>query len=134
MYGLSDKLIEERYEDYKKALERLKEAMLEEPTEIIIDGTIQRYKFTFELAWKIMKDYLEYNGFIDGLSSPRNIIQLAFQNKIIKNGDIWIQMMLDRNLLSHLYDEEKSREIYNNIKNSYLAQFEQLKQFLEENI
>ena len=43
-------------------------------------------------------------------------------------------MMLDRNLLSHLYDEEKSREIYNNIKNSYLVQFEQLKQFLEENI
>lgn len=134
MYGLSDKLIEKRYEDYKKALERLKEAMLEEPKAIIIDGTIQRYEFTFELAWKIMKDYLEYNGFIDGLSSPRNIIQLAFQNKIIKNGDIWIQMMLDRNLLSHLYDEEKSREIYNNIKNSYLAQFEQLKQFLEENI
>ena len=128
------KRMRERYEDYKNALERLKEAMLEEPTEIIIDGTIQRYEFTFELAWKIMKDYLEYNGFIDGLSSPRNIIQLAFQNKIIKNGDIWIQMMLDRNLLSHLYDEEKSREIYNNIKNSYLAQFEQLKQFLEENI
>lgn len=128
------KRMRERYEDYKKALERLKEAVLEEPTEIIIDGTIQRYEFTFELAWKIMKDYLEYNGFIDGLSSPRNIIQLAFQNKIIKNGDIWIQMMLDRNLLSHLYDEEKSREIYNNIKNSYLAQFEQLKQFLEENI
>lgn len=128
------KRMRERYEDYKKALERLKEAMLEEPTEIIIDGTIQRYEFTFELAWKIMKDYLEYNGFIDGLSSPGNIIQLAFQNKIIKNGDIWIQMMLDRNLLSHLYDEEKSREIYNNIKNSYLAQFEQLKQFLEENI
>ena len=134
MYGLSDKLIEKRYEDYKKALERLKEAMLEEPTEIIIDGTIQRYEFTFELAWKIMKDYLEYNGFVDGLSSPRNIIQLAFQNKIIKNGDIWIQMMLDRNLLSHLYDEEKSREIYNNIKNNYLAEFEQLKHFLEENI
>ena len=134
MYGLSNKIIEERYGNYKNALERLKEAMLEEPTAIIIDGTIQRYEFTFELAWKIMKDYLEYNGFVDGLSSPRNIIQLAFQNKIIKNGDIWIQMMLDRNLLSHLYDEEKSREIYNNIKNSYLAQFEQLKQFLEENI
>lgn len=128
------KRIRERYEDYKRALERLKEAILEEPTEIIIDGTIQRYEFTFELAWKIMKDYLEYNGFVDGLASPRNIIQLAFQNKIIKNGDIWIQMMLDRNLLSHLYDEEKSREIYNNIKNSYLVQFEQLKQFLEENI
>lgn len=134
MYGLSNKIIEERYGNYKNALERLKEAMLEEPTAIIIDGTIQRYEFTFELAWKIMKDYLEYNGFVDGLSSPRNIIQLAFQNKIIKNGNIWIQMMLDKNLLSHLYDEEKSREIYNNIKNNYLAEFEQLKHFLEENI
>ena len=134
MYGLSNKIIEERYGNYKNALERLKEAMLEEPTAIIIDRTIHRYAFTFELAWKIMKDYLEYNGFVDGLSSPRNIIQLAFQNKIIKNGDIWIQMMLDRNLLSHLYDEEKSREIYNNIKNNYLAEFEQLKHFLEENI
>lgn len=132
MYGLSNKIIEERYGNYKNALERLKEAMLEEPTAIIIDGTIQRYEFTFELAWKIMKDYLEYNGFVDGLSSPRNIIQLAFQNKIIKNGDIWIQMMLDRNLLSHLYDEEKSREIYNNIKNKYLEQFELLKRYLQE--
>ena len=120
MYGLSNKIIEERYGNYKNALERLKEAMLEEPTAIIIDGTIQRYEFTFELAWKIMKDYLEYNGFVDGLSSPRNIIQLAFQNKIIKNGDIWIQMMLDRNLLSHLYDEEKSREIYAKIKEKYI--------------
>ena len=52
--------------------------------------------------------------------------------KIIKNGNIWIQMMLDRNLLSHLYDEEKSREIYNNIKNKYLEQFELLKRYLQE--
>ena len=68
MYGLSNKIIEERYGNYKNALERLKEAMLEEPTAIIIDGTIQRYEFTFELAWKIMKDYLEYNGFVESKS------------------------------------------------------------------
>ena len=132
MYGLSNKIIEERYGNYKNALERLKEAMLEEPTAIIIDGTIQRYEFTFELAWKIMKDYLEYNGFVDGLSSPRNIIQLAFQNKIIKNGDIWIQMMLDRNLLSHLYDEEKSREIYVKIKEKYIKLLKDLDNKFDE--
>ncbi len=126
------KRLNERYEDYVKALNKLKEAFLENPTELIIDGTLQRYEFTFELAWKTLKDYLEYNGYIDSLSSPRAIIQLAFQAKIIKNGNIWIQMMLDRNLLSHLYDEEKSREIYNNIKNKYLEQFELLKRYLQE--
>ena len=123
----------ERFEDFEKALAKLKQAFLEEPTELVIDGTLQRYEFTFELAWKTIKDYLEYNGIISDISSPRNVIQQAFQSKIIKNGDIWIQMMLDRNLLSHLYDEEKSREIYENIKKKYLKEFEEFKEFLKMN-
>lgn len=126
------KRLDERFQDYAKALDRLKEAFLEQPTPIIIDGTLQRYEFTFELAWKTMKDYLEYNGLSDNLASPRGIIKLAFQSKIIKNGDIWIEMMLARNELSHLYDEDKSREIYNNIKVKYLIEFDNLKSFLQE--
>lgn len=125
------KRLSERYEDYSKALARLKEAVLEEPTEIVIDGTLQRYEFTFELAWKTMKDYLEYNGIVEDIASPRGIIQQAFASKMIRNGDIWIQMMLDRNSLSHLYDEEKSRDVYNNIKTKYLEEFENLRKFLE---
>ncbi len=127
------KRFEERFNDYEKALKKLKEAFLEEPTEIIIDGTLQRYEFTFELAWKTIKDYLEYNGIIDNISSPRNVIQQAYQSKIIKNADIWIQMMLDRNMLSHLYDEIKSREIYDNIKKKYLKEFENFRDFLIKN-
>ena len=127
------KRYEERFKDFDKALKKLKEAFLEEPTEIIIDGTLQRYEFTFELAWKTIKDYLEYNGIVDNVSSPRNVIQQAFQSKIIKNADIWIQMMLDRNILSHLYDEMKSREIYDNIKKKYLKQFDDFKEFLLKN-
>lgn len=128
------KRLKERTADYIKALERLKEAILQSPTDIIIDGTLQRYEFTFELAWKTMKDYLEYNGIIDSVATPRAIIQSAYQSKIIKNGEMWIQMMLDRNVLSHLYDEEKSREIYDNIKNKYLKQFDELKKFMETHI
>ena len=128
------KRLDERFQDYAKALDRLKEAFLEQPTPIIIDGTLQRYEFTFELAWKTMKDYLEYNGISDNLASPRGIIKLAFQSKIIKNGDIWIEMMLARNELSHLYDEDKSREIYNNIKVKYLIEFDNLKSFLQEKV
>ena len=128
------KRLNERYQDYEKALKRLKEAFLEQPTPLIIDGTLQRYEFTFELAWKTMKDYLEYNGISDNIASPRNIIQSAFQSRIIKNGDIWIEMMLARNELSHLYDEDKSREIYNNIKDKYLVVFENWKNFLQERV
>ena len=94
---------------------------------------MKRYEFTFELAWKTIKDYLEYNGIIDNISSPRNVIQQAYQSKIIKNADIWIQMMLDRNMLSHLYDEIKSREIYDNIKKKYLKEFENFRDFLIKN-
>lgn len=128
------KRLKERIEDYNRALERLKEAFLQEPTEIVIDGTLQRYEFTFELAWKTLKDYLEYNGIIDNVGTPRVIIQSAYKSKVIKDGDKWIQMMLDRNMLSHLYDEDKSREIYNNIKNEYLQMLEELKEFFIENV
>lgn len=124
----------ERFEDFCKALNKLNEAMQEEPTEIVIDGTLQRYEFTFELEWKTMKDYLEYMGIIDNLASPRGIIQKAFQANIIDDGEIWINMMLDRNYLSHLYDENKSRERYDNIKNKYIQQFEEFKDFGENNI
>ena len=114
------------------ATERLKEALQEKESDIVIDGTLHRFEFTFELAWKTMKDYLEYSGIIDGIGSPREIIKTSFANGIIEDGDNWIKMMLARNSLSHLYDEEKSREIYTEIKDIYLNLFEMLnKKFVD---
>ena len=119
-----------RYEERKKELlnatERLKEALQENESDIVIDGTLHRFEFTFELAWKTMKDYLEYSGVIEGIGSPREIIKTAFANGIIEDGENWIKMMLARNSLSHLYDEGKSREIYMEIKDIYLNLFEKL--------
>ena len=114
------KRYEERKQELLNATERLKEAIQEKESEIVIDGTLHRFEFTFELAWKTMKDYLEYSGIIEGIGSPREIIKTAFANGIIEDGENWIKMMLARNSLSHLYDEEKSREIYNEIKNTYI--------------
>lgn len=114
------KRFEERKEEFLKATQRLNEALNEEETDIIIDGVLHRFEFTFELAWKTLKDYLEYVGVIDKTGSPREIIQSAFKFGMIKDGDNWIQMMLARNSLAHLYDEEKSREVYREIKNTYL--------------
>lgn len=120
------KRYEERKQELLNATERLKEALQEKENDIVIDGTLHRFEFTFELAWKTMKDYLEYSGIIDGIGSPREIIKTAFANGIIEDGEEWIKLMLARNSLSHLYDEEKSREIYIEIKNVYINLFEKL--------
>ena len=117
---------DERKVDYKNALERLKEALQEEPSEIVIDGILHRFEFTFELAWKCIKDYLEYMGISEKIGSPRENIQLAYKNGTISDGDLWIEMILARNSLSHLYDEQQSRQVYNDIKSKYINAFEEL--------
>lgn len=125
------KRFQERKEDFKNATERLKEALNEEVTDIVIDGVLHRFEFTFELAWKTMKDYLEYQGIIGKIGSPREIIKEAFSVGLIENGETWIDMMLSRNTLSHLYDEETSREIYDKIKEEYIQEFVKLIEKLE---
>lgn len=122
----------QRREDFNNALERLEESVIEEPTDIIIDGCLHRFEFTFELAWKTIKDYLEYMGVVEKTGSPREIIQNGFKQGIIDDGEGWIEMMLSRNSLSHLYDEKESRKIYNNIKNQHLQLLKNLKVKLAE--
>lgn len=128
------KRFEERKQDLAKATERLKEALKERETEIAIDGTLHRFEFTFELAWKTMKDLMEYNGIIETTGSPREVLKTAFQNGLIKDGETWIDMMLARNSLSHLYDEETSRKIYKDIKEKYIVLIEKLNKELEKQI
>lgn len=117
---------DERKVDYKNALSRLKEALREKPSEIVIDGMLHRFEFTFELAWKTIKDYLEYMGISEKIESPRENIQLGYTQGIISDGDLWIEIMLARNSLAHLYDEKQSRKVYNDIKNKYIKAFEEL--------
>ena len=138
-YGLSEeetyrKLFEKRKQNFTNAIERLKEALNEEETEIAIDGTLHRFEFTFELAWKTMKDLMEYNGINESTGSPREVLKNAFQNGIIEDGETWINMMLARNSLSHLYDEEASRKIYKDIKEKYIVLIEKLNEVLEKQI
>ena len=117
----------QRKEDLIKATARLQEALnVENVTDVVIDGVLHRFELTFELAWKTMKDYLEYVGLIQKTGSPREVLQNAYQNDLIDNGEDWIEMMLSRNTLSHLYDEDESREIYEKIKNKYADMIEEL--------
>ena len=120
--------LEQKKEDFYNALDRLKEALQEEPTEVVIDGVLHRFEFTFELAWKLLKYYMEYLGLVEITGSPRETIQNGFKQQIIESGEDWIEMMISRNNLSHIYDEKTSREIYSKIKDKYITLFENLKQ------
>ena len=120
------KRFEERKQDLVNATKRLKEALNKEENEIMIDAVLHRYEFTFELAWKTQKDYLEYLGITMNTGSPREVLKESFEHGLISDGEIWIKMMLARNSLSHLYDEETSRQVYNEIKNEYIYQIEKL--------
>ncbi len=120
------KRFEERKEDLKKAINKLNEALKEEVTDLEIDGILHRFEFTFELAWKTMKDCLEDQGIVGKIGSPREIIKEAFAAGLIENGEIWMDMMISRNELSHLYDEETSREIFDDIKEKYILEINKL--------
>ena len=126
------KKLEERKEDFKKALIRLEEALKKDLNDdIIIDGIIQSFEFTFEQAWKVMKLYLEEQGILDEALAPRSTIRCAFKHKVITDGDIWIEMMLDRNRTSHMYDEETAVNIVKLVKEKYVGEFKKLKEYLE---
>ncbi len=95
---MSEKRIIERLESFENALSRLEEALTKEiDDDIIIDATIRRFEFTFELAWKLMRDYLENSG-IPGIASPKSIIKSAFKTELIIDGEGWIEMLKHRNL------------------------------------
>ena len=116
-----------KYENYVNALTKLKEALtINDPDEVQIDGIIQRFEFTFELAWKTIKEYLGFMGIKDEIVGPKGILKTAFEEGIIYDGDLWIKMMEARNSMSHRYDYEESRKIYNDIKNTYVSLLEKL--------
>jgi len=127
--------IKDKITDLEKAVHKLNESLKRDymQDDIVIDATIQRFEFTYELSWKLMKSYLEYTGNLEG-SNPRAAIQESFKEGIITEGEIWLQMLQDRNLTSHTYDEGTAIKIYNNIKNEYAKLFEQLLGRMKERI
>lgn len=80
-----------------------------------IDATIQRFEFTIELFWKLLKHILESKGTL--VRSPKDVLQEAYMNNLIDDEKQWIKMLDDRNLSSHTYDEKLADEIYARIKN-----------------
>ena len=90
------------------------------------EGLIQPFKYSYELAWKTMKDYLEEHGTNINPATPRNVIKEAFSANIITDGQVWMDMLLHCNLLSHTYDFSKFQEVLDAVVSRYLSAQEQL--------
>lgn len=120
----------QRYRNFNRAVDLLQEAAkLKNPSDLEIEGMIQRFEYSFELAWKTLKDYLEEKGFAPIVGS-KEALRLAFANGIITDGETWMKMIQSRNLTSNLYDQNVANSIAELIRASYLPCFLQLKQCL----
>lgn len=120
----------QRFENFEKALFQLDE-FIAQPTlnKFEKQGLIQCFEYTFELAWKTLKDYLEAQGF--EVKTPRQTIQQAFQSEIISNGHAWIDALEKRNLLAHTYNEENANQAELLIKETYYYFLKELHQCLD---
>jgi len=126
---MSPERIKELFDSFSGALRRLEEALGEDisRSSTLVDGTIQRFEFTFELAWKTMKDYLELMGFT--VVSPRDVIKQAFQTGYITDGAAWLDALDKRNLMAYIYQVEIAEEVIDLIKNKYFNLLDELHTF-----
>jgi nucleotidyltransferase substrate binding protein (TIGR01987 family) len=112
----------QRFANFQRAL-LLRDAMERDPAQLSQlekEGIIQRFEYTFELAWKVLKDRLENDGIEIDKISPKGVVRQAFNTKYINDADVWLQMIGDRNLMSHTYDFAKFEAIIQAIRQRYL--------------
>jgi nucleotidyltransferase substrate binding protein (TIGR01987 family) len=123
---------QQRFDNFKKSYQLLeKYSSLELTSEIEKAGLIQFFEITFELALKVLKDYLEAQGYI--VKSPRETIKQAYQMEVIDDGHVWIEALSSRNLTTHTYDEQFTEKFVQDIQQVYFPLFKSLyEKLLEE--
>ena len=111
----------------------LKDALKDGPAQLSLlekEGTVQRFEYSLELAWKAAKDYLEAKGSIIVPLTPRQVVKDAVDAKVLPDGQVWIDMLNHRNLLSHTYDCAMFEQAVEAIAARYLPAMETLREFL----
>lgn len=114
---------QQRFANFQRAFLLLRDAMdsnLPELSQLEKEGIIQRFEYTFELAWKVLKDKMENDGLILDQVSPKAVIKQAFAAKYIDSPETWLRMIGDRNLMSHTYDFVKFEAVIQAIASDYL--------------
>ncbi len=108
----------QRFIHFRKAFHLLEQTLkIEQPSDAERAGLIQFFEMSFELGWKVLKDYLEEEGFT--VVSPRDAIKQAFQAGLLDDGHVWIEALKDRNLTVHTYEEKIALAVEQKIREAY---------------
>ena len=113
----------QRFSNFERAFLLLRDALnadINEYNDLEKEGIIQRFEYTFELSWKVLKDKMEYDGLVLERISPKIVIREAYASKYILEADTWMKMSEARNLMSHTYDFTVFTETIITIKQKYL--------------
>ena len=121
----------QRFENFQRAFKQLSLAMdlkVQRPlSDLEQQGLIQGFEFTHELAWHVLKDYLEMEG-IQGLIGSRSTAREAFKRGLVMDGEVWMDMIEKRNLSSHTYNQTVALTIVESIAERYYPAFCELQQ------
>lgn len=119
----------QRFDNYLSAFATLQRAVSlarqRDLSELEQQGMIQAFEFTHELAWNVLKDYLEDAG-ISGIVGSRGATREAFKNGVITDGESWMEMIRARNLSSHTYNKDTADEVVTSILTRFYPAFEQM--------
>lgn len=125
-----------KIENYHRAVEQLAQAVKafqSAPDDTLYrDGLIQRFEFTFELAWKSAREYLQDQGIVVPVATPRAVFKQAYTVGLLDAQEPWLHILDARNLTSHVYDEEAAIDVANLICTEFLPVFQQLEHFYSE--
>lgn len=119
----------QRYQHFERAVSLLHEPIargIDGLSDLEKEGTIQRFEMAVELAWKTLKDFLEHEGKTLEPVTPRSVIKEAFAAQIIDDGQVWIDLLDHRNLLSHSYDADVCDQAVEAIRDRYFAALQAL--------
>ena len=122
-----------KFDNYRSNLNILSKANGEDlENEFIISGIIDKFYIQFELAWKVLKELLRYEGnHVANTGSPREIIKAAYATYEFIDEDIWLSMLRDRNNTTHVYNGEEARELVKKIIDQYIPVFCRMKDAIE---
>jgi nucleotidyltransferase substrate binding protein (TIGR01987 family) len=125
----------QRFENFDKAYAQFQVILKKNPKDDIVVRTalIQTFEFTFELAWKVMQDLLEVKNGIEA-SSPRLVLQEAYQQKYFADVKPWAKAMKKRNESSHAYAEAIAVDVEHFIRSVYASLLESFYAFAKENL
>lgn len=117
------KKLETKLNNFTAANKRLREAVTayknDKSNALYRDALIQRFEFTFELAWKTTSDILRGQGIVMDVISPKSVFKAAYGAGYIDDEEVWVKIIDDRNSMSHTYDEETAINIADEICNRY---------------